>query len=336
MNKERLDEMAHIGIDVSKAKLDVAWLRDSTTLKVKTRVFSNNQKGIKALIAWLLKHTNESIEDIQVMMEATGIYHEALAYALYEAGAQVHVANPAHAKDFAKSLGQRSKTDRKDSITLARFLASRSHRRWQPEAPEVRHLRALLARLNALEKDIRREENRNEKAQFQAVTTTVLSSIQTVLTTLNQERDRLLKEINDHIDGHGDLKQDRQLLQSIPGIGRVLSVELLAMLRSRDFTSAGQCAAFAGLIPIAHESGTSVSKPPRLSKTGAPRLRAKLYMGAVVAIRYNVLIKRQYERLTGRGKSKMAALGAAMRKLVQMAFGVLKHQTSFNPQVATI
>src|SRR5699024_1082989 len=113
------DEMAQIGIDVSKDKLDVAWLRDSDTLKVKTRVFSNNQKGFKELIAWLLRQTQASIEDIQVMMEATGIYHEALAYALYEAGAQVHVANPAHAKDFAKSLGRRSKTDRKDSITLA-------------------------------------------------------------------------------------------------------------------------------------------------------------------------------------------------------------------------
>lgn len=328
--------MAQIGIDVSKDKLDVAWLRDSDTLKVKTRVFPNNQKGFKELIAWLLRQTQESIEDNQVMMEATGIYHEALAYALYEAGAQVHVANPAHAKDFAKSLGRRSKTDRKDSMMLARFLASRSHRLWQPEPQEIRHLRALLARLGALDKDIRREENRSEKAEIQNVATTILTSIQTVLATLKQERERLVKEINDHIDGHRNLKKDRQLLESIPGIGKVLSVELLAMLRSRDFTSAGQCAAFAGLIPIAHESGDSVSKAPHLSKTGAARLRAKLYMGAVVAKTYNILIKKQYERLTGRGKSNMCALGAAMRKLVQIAFGVLKHQTSFNPQVATI
>jgi len=326
--------MAQIGIDVSKDKLDVAWLRDSDTLKVKTRVFSNNQKGFKELIAWLLRQTQASIEDIQVMMEATGIYHEALAYALYEAGAQVHVANPAHAKDFAKSLGRRSKTDRKDSITLARFLASRSHRLWQPEPQEIRHLRALLARLEALDKDIRREENRYEKAEIQRVAATVLTYIQTVLATLKQERERLIKEIDDHIDGHRNLKKDKQLLETMPGIGKVLSVELLAMLRSRNFTSAGQCAAFTGLIPIAHESGDSVSKAPHLSKTGAARLRAKLYMGAVVAKTHNVLIKGQYERLTNRGKSSMCALGAAMRKLVQIAFGVLKHQTRFNPQVA--
>lgn len=335
MNKERLHEMAQVGIDVSKNKLDVAWLRDGDGPGVKTRVFANSPSGFKALIAWLIKHTQAPIEDIEIMMEATGIYHEALAYALYDAGAQVYVCNPAHAKNFAKSWGRRSKTDRKDCIMLARFLASRPHKLWRPEPQEVRHLRALLARLEALDKDIQREENRHEKATIQNVTPTVLSSIQTVLAALEQERERLITEINDHIDGHKNLKQDRQLLASIPGIGKVLSVELLAMLRSRDFTNAGQCAAFAGLVPILSDSGESVSKASHLSKTGAARLRARLYMAAIVAKKHNVLIKNQYDRLTSRGKSKMCALGAAMRKLVQIAFGVLKHQTRFNPQVAT-
>lgn len=326
--------MTLIGIDVSKGKLDVAWLRDRETMKVKTRVFSNNKAGIESLLAWLLKQTQASIEEMKIMIEATGIYHEALAYAAFEAGAKVYVTNPAQAKSFASSLGRRSKTDRKDSVMLALFLASRYHHAWQPEPAEIRYLRALLSRLEALDKDSRREQNRLEKAQIQNAAEEVLASIHTVLATLQGERKRLAKEINNHIDRHASLKQDRSLLETIPGIGPVLSVELLAMLRSRDFTSAGQSAAFAGLVPVTHRSGSSVDKPPHLSKTGASRLRAKLYMGAITAIRLNAMIKPQYTRLRSRGKSKMSALGAAMRKLVQIAFGVLKHQTRYNPQVA--
>lgn len=327
--------MALIGIDVSKPKLDVTWLRDPETLKIKTRTFRNDREGIQSVLAWLLEQTQAPVADLQIMMEATGIYHEALAYAAYDAGAQVYVANPAQAKDFASSLGRRSKTDRKDSVVLARFLASRRHHVWQPEPEEIRQLRALLGRLEALEKDIRREHNRYEKAAIQGAAHNVLVSIDTVLTALTQERDRLAREIDDHIERNDHLNKDRKLLQSIPGIGRVLSVELLAMLRSRSFTSAGQSAAFVGLVPIMHRSGQSVEKRPRLSKTGASRLRAKLYMGSVAALRCNAMIQQQYARLRARGKSNMSALGAAMRKLVQIAFGVLKHQTSYRPQAVT-
>lgn len=327
--------MTQIGIDVSKKKLDVCWLRDVQKVKVKNRVFANSPAGFDGLIQWLATQTQAAPDALEVMMEATGIYHEALAYALYEQGIRVYVANPHRVSEFAKSFGKRSKTDRKDSVVLARFLASRDdHQHWQPEPTEVRYLKALLARLHALETDIRREHNRLEKAEIQNASARVERSIRTMTASLGQERTSLEQEIDDHIDRHPNLKGDRKLLQSIPGIGRVLSAELMAMLRSRDFRSAGQSAAFIGLVPIMHASGTSVEKHPRLSKAGSGRLRAKIYMGAIVAVRYNHAIRAQYERLTARGKSKMSALGAAMRKLVQMAYGVLKHQTSYQPHGA--
>lgn len=328
--------MAVIGIDVSKHKLDVTWLRDPQTRKAKSRVFANTPAGFEALLTWLQKNTQEAVADLEVLMEATGVYHEALAYALHAAGARVVVANPAKVKHYNASFGKRSKTDKKDSLILACFLASQEHRRdhypWQPEPEEVRHLKALLGRREALDKDLQREYNRNEKAQIQGASKNILDSIAHVTATLEQERAHLHEEIEAHIERHSQLKQDRQLLRSIPGIGAVLSLSLLAMLHGRDFMSAGQCAAFAGLIPIMHQSGKSVEKRPRLSKAGCGRLRAQLYMGAVVAIRYNPAITRQYERLLRRGKSKMCALGAAMRKLVQIAYGVLKHQTDYSPQ----
>lgn len=328
--------MALIGIDVSKDKLDICWLRDPQNLKVKTRVFGNTDSDIRKLKDWLVSQTREGPETVRVMMEATGIYHESLAYALHESGFQVYVVNPQHVHSYAKSFGKRSKNDRKDSVILARFLSDRHQEQalWQPEPSDVRHLKAMLARLNALDTDIQREQNRLEKAVIQKASERVESSIRTMIEALQHERQKLEQDIDDHIDGTPSLKADRQLLESIPGIGRVLSAELMATMRSRAFNNAGQVAAYLGLIPVMRQSGTSVDERPRLSKAGSGRIRAKLYMGSVVAIQHNPLIQSQFHRLVARGKSKMSALGAAMRKLVQIAYGVLKHQTRYDPQWA--
>jgi len=201
-----------------------------------------------------------------------------------------------------------------------------------PERTEVRQLKALIARCDAVKQDIQRELNRMEKAQVSAVSTEVRTSIETVHAQLEAERKRLESLIDNHIDRHPGLKDDRALLESIPGVGPVISQQMVAVIRSRSFNWASECAAFLGLVPIEHESGSSVRGRPRLSKQGDGRIRAKLYMAAVVATRHNPDIRHQYNRLLKRGKSKMAAIGAAMRKLVHICFGVLKHQTPYRPQ----
>jgi transposase len=150
---------------------------------------------------------------------------------------------------------------------------------------------------------------------------------------LETEQKRLDKLIEDHINKHEELKKNKELLKSIPGVGKVIATRILMVIGSRDFKSASQCSAYLGLVPVEHESGSSIRGRPRLSKAGNPIIRAKLYMAAVVAIQHNPDINAQYERLTARGKSKMSALGAAMRKLVQICFGVLKHQQTYQPQV---
>ncbi|WP_017926034.1 IS110 family transposase [Thioalkalivibrio sp. HL-Eb18] len=323
--------MAHIGIDVSKNKLDCMWVRDLEAGKVKPKVFPNRQDQYPELLRWLQRNTGEAPETLQVYLEATGIYHEPLAYWLHEQGVRVHVLNPAQVRFHAQGMGVRNKTDRKDSMMLARYGIERAPRRWQPEPPEVRELKRLLSRLEALEEDIRREENRLEKAQF-SEDTLAQASIDNVLQALREEHRRLQQQIDDHFDAHDHLKRDRALLESIPGIGRVLSASMTAALRSRAFTSARQAAAFHGLVPVLQESGTSVQRPPRLAKAGSGRLRKTLYMAAVVATRYNPDVRRQYHRLLRRGKAKMAAIGAAMRKLLHIAFGVLKSQTPYQPR----
>lgn len=326
--------MAVIGIDVSKAKLDTLWIRDLETMRVKSKVQQNTPKGHQALLDWATKQTGEQISDLHFVMEATGVYHEGLAYMLHESGAKVSVINPARIREYGKSLGSQSKNDKKDSVVITRFGMTQSPALWEPEPLEIRQLKALIARCDAVKHDIQREVNRLEKAIVSGASADVRESIEMVRAQLEAEKERLESLIDDHIDNYPDLKKDRKLLESIPAIGPVMARQMVAVLRSRSFTRASQCAAFLGLIPIENRSGTSVYSPPRLSKRGDARIRGKLYMAAVVATRHNPDIRVQYQRLLKNGKSKMSALGAAMRKLVQICFGVLKHQTPYQPQLA--
>lgn len=321
-----------IGIDVSKAKLDCAWLKDND--KIRAKVVNNTEVGWKELIEWSLKNTGLSLGQLHFVMEATGIYHQRLATYLFDAGAKVSVVNPAQVKFYGQSLGVRTKNDKKDSVVLARYGLKENPKLWQPEALEVRELKALVTRLEGIEKDLQREKNRQEKALCGQTPQAVLDSISNMITLLETEQRSLEKLIEEHINKHKKLKEDKVLLESIPGVGNVISTRMLMVISSRQFTKASQCAAYLGLVPIQHESGSSVKGRVRLSKTGNPAIRAKLYMPAVVAAHCNPDVKALYERLLSRGKSKMSALGAAMRKLVQICFGVLKHQETYQPQVS--
>lgn len=326
--------MVELGIDVAKAKLDAAlWLpaiRKWYACKV-----NNDPAGIRKLLAWALQKSGLTAPQLRVVVEATGVYHEAVAELMYDAGCPVVIANPKRVRDFAKGLGLLTKTDTVDARALARYGEHGEAQAWQPPAPEVRTLRALLARLAAVNEDLQREENRWEKAQISDTPEIVRESLQRSLEALHQERKRLLKAIEDHHDQHPGLKAERTLLQSIPSVGKASADQLLCLLRGRTFDSARQAAALSGLVPIEYTSGTSVRGKPRLSKQGNPRLRAVLYMAAVVALRRNPELRAIYDRLVARGKAKMAALSALMRHLVHIAFGILKHQQPDNPRLVS-
>jgi transposase len=321
-----------IGIDISKAKLDLLWLRDVTSGKVKTKIHPNTPAGHKLLVNWIVKSTGQAIEHSHCLMEATGIYHEALAYALHAAGAEVSLVNPAKVRDYARSLGVRNKTDKKDSWVIAHYGATQQVRRWQPEPEPTRTLKALINRLMTIEKDRQREANRLEQIAQTGASETVAQSIHTVMAQLDTEKKRLEKSINDHIKQNPQLKNDRELLLSIIGVGPVVSRLMLSVLHSRDFDKGPQCAAYLGLNPIHNESGSSVRGRAHISKAGNARVRAKLYMAAVVCIKHNPDIRDHYQRLLKNGKSKKSALCAAMRKLVHICFGVLKHQQPYQPR----
>lgn len=322
--------MISVGIDVAKAKLDVAlWIPAKGTWR--TLRVSNDAAGAAKLLQWASAKSGATAAECRVVLEATGVYHEIAAEALFEAGATVVLANPKRVRDFAKGHGILTKTDGVDARALARYGAEAQVMPWQPPAPEVRILRALLARLGAVEEDLQREKNRREKAQATQTPAMVLESLERTIQALTVERKRLEQAIDDHYDQNPGLRQQRDLLRTIPAVGEKSANQLLCLLRSKTFDSARQAAACSGLVPVEHQSGTSVRGRPHLSKQGNPKLRAVLYMAAVSALKHNLELRAFYDHLVARGKAKMAALGALMRKLVHIAFGVLKHQQPYNP-----
>ena len=322
-----------VGCDVSKKKLDLALLVSVEPPKLRSKVVENNQPGWMALTDWACRQVNCTPGELHVVMEATGAYHEAAAYALTQAGVKVSVVNPAQVRDFARGLAVRSKTDAADRAVLARYGAIVKPPLWQPPAPEVVELKGLVGRVQVIEQELARERNRLEKAQVSVTPQVVLDSLHKNLTFLEQEKRELERRIDDHIDAHPQLKRDRELLESIPAIGPKTACRMLCVLHSRPFRSAAAVAAYLGLVPVQHQSGASVYKPPRLSKAGPGAMRAAIYMPAIVASRVNPDVRAQYERLVAQGKSKMSALGAAMRKLVHICFGVLKNQQPYRPSV---
>ena len=327
--------MFYLGMDVAKAKLDCCLLLDEAAGRRKTKVVNNTKSGIAELLAWVAK-LNVSAGELHVIMEGTGVYHEQAALALADAGVTVSIVNPAQIKDFGRGLAVRTKNDGMDSFVLARYGALVKPAAWTPPAPEARLLQALLSRRDAIAQDLQRERNRQEKAEATDTPELIRQSLADSIEFLVKQLKQLQADIDQHIDRHPGLKDDLALLQSIPAVGPQVGSNMLSVLHCHDFGSAEQLAAYLGLVPVERQSGSSVLGRARLSKAGPARIRAVLYMAAVVATRCNPHVKAVYERLLERGKSKMSALGAAMRKLVHLCFGVLKTRQPYQANYAKI
>lgn len=311
-----------VGIDVAKAKLDVALRLPSG--KWRNKVVANTSSGFKALVEWLGK---QGVGTAHVCMEATGIYWEGVAEHLSDAGFAVSVVNPAQIKAHAGASGVRTKTDVVDAKLIADFCWRQVPAVWQAPSPAIRTLRALVARREALVA-LRAEESNRLLVAHESVH----DSIQKVLDHLGEQIARIEKQIKQDIDDDPTLREQRQLLESIPGLGKITIPTLLSRYGGPlRFEKAKQAVAFAGLDVAHRESGTSVRGRPRMSKTGPSKLRRALYMPAVVCMTHTAWGKAFTKRLLEAGKPKMLILGALMRKLVEMAYAILKSGKPFEP-----
>ena len=313
-----------LGIDIAKAKFDVSLV---TNGKRRRKAFANTPSGWGELQAWLAR---QGARCVHACLEATGTYGDGVATWLHDHGHHVSVINPAITAAFAKAQLARTKTDRVDADLIADYTASQHPPQWTPLPLEVRELQALVRRLDALLGMQTQEQNR---LQAGALVPRVVTSIETVLTSLATEIKSVRAQIKDHIDRHPDLRAKRDLLTTIPGIGDTTAAQLLGDLLHRPFTSARQAAAFAGLVPRIRESGT-LRGHPALSKLGSGRLRKALYFPALAALRSNPTIQAMAARLQHAGKARMVIVGAAMRKLIHVAYGVLKSGRAYDPETA--
>ena len=316
---------AWVGIDVSKDTLDACLLPAAGPPR--HRAFANDAAGHRRLLAWARGQSGDA--PLGFCLESTGAYGEAVAQALADAGQHVSVVNPARIKYAGLMRGQINKTDRADARLIAEYAARERPPAWQPPRPEVRELQALVRRRDDLRQLAAREKGR---LTAPGLTRAARESIARTVAFLEEEADRLPRQADELVAACEGLWADRDLLQSIPGVGAATAHALLAELPEPSrFTSAQQAAAYAGLAPREYRSGASVRKRTRLSKAGNARLRRALYLPALTAIRFNPLLKALFERLVAAGKARMAAVGACMRKLLMIAYGVLKNRTPFDP-----
>lgn len=320
--------LASLGIDIAKLSFDAALLSsDGKDVKPIHRTFSNDEGGFQALTDWLQQNRVTDPAQLHTCLEATGHYGATLARFLVDWGCTVSVVNPAAIRAFARTELSRAKTDKADAARIARYCRMHQPRPWTPPDEAVAVLQALIRRLETL-----KQMRLMERQRLDGAPAAVRDSLQAVLDVLEHQVAAVEHQIRDHVNRHPELKRQRDLLESIPGLGELSAATPLAEWGDVSrFRSARQLAAFMGLVPHLFESGTSVRSRPTLCKMGRPRLRRAVYFPALSALRCNPLIRALAERLRAAGKSKMTVVGAVMRKLVHLAFGVLKSGKPFDP-----
>ncbi|WP_259225222.1 IS110 family transposase [Salinibacter ruber] len=323
----------HVGIDVSKASLEIALIRSEED-DFASKTVSNTEDGFDELLNWIETQADvrleENPEQVHVCLEASGDYQRPAARFLQKRGLTVSIVNPLRTSAYAESQLSRSKTDKVDARLLARFCRREEPSPWEPAPSEQKSLKEMTRGLEQLKKERDRLKNQIRQSENPTVT----SSLGSVLESINEQIDQLEDQVDKHVESTDTLARNRDLLETIPGIGSTTAALVLAELGDHErFECARQAAAYAGLTPSHHESGSSVHRKPRLSKVGNSRLRRALYFPAIAALRCNAAVEALGDRLAERGKEKMVIIGAAMRKLLHICYGVLKNQSSFDPSL---
>lgn len=317
-----------LGIDIAKRKFDVC-LRPAQTEEPRHRsTFQNNLKGFRALLRWLGK---QQVPDVHACMEATSRYGEALALFLYQNQHDVSVVNPRRIHHYANSRLVRTQNDQVDAGLIADFCASETPRLWHPMTSDKRQLQNLVRARGFFVDQKQQCANRleTEGLHTRAHVRQHIRQLENTIAKIEKQIKALLKE-------QPELARQIQLAQSISGVGLLTAAVAVAELPPIEaFDHAGQAVAFAGLDPKRKTSGDTIATAPRQSKMGSRLLRKNLYMAALCALRKNPVIAALGQRLVAKGKTGKLAVGAAMRKLLRLIFGVLKNQKPFDPNWTT-
>jgi len=304
-----------IGIDVSKAALEVAMGSAG-----EVRAFANEDRAIGELAAELV-----ALEPGLVVMEASGGYERLAAALLWEAGLPVVIANPRQIRQFGQGMGQQAKTDWLDARMIARWAEHRRPAvRALPDA-QGRELREILIRRRQLSEMLVAERNRLGQVLSKPIRKELTASIGSLQRRLKQLDDELEQRIK-----KSDLWQrTRELIQSVPGVGKLTSFMLIAELPELGQSDRRHLASLVGVAPFARDSGQLRGK--RMIGGGRGAVRSALYMAALTASRYNPVLRPFYQRLLARGTAKKAALVAVIRKLLGILNAIVRDRTPWRP-----
>lgn len=308
-----------LGIDVSKFKLDVMLLLSDQT---HAATFANTPQGFKALIRWLANlHATP-----HVCLEATGTYGLGVARFLHERGLPVSIVNPLAVHFFARTRMSRNKTDAHDATLIALYAQQHQPRAWQPPAPAKEQLQQLVrVREQILASRVLAQQH------LESAPAPSAKCFRAQIRFLDRQIASVETQLRTAVKTDIRLQQAVLLLTTIPGVGFITAITVLAIIPPMEqLENARQLAAFAGLTPSQRQSGTFTGRS-RLSKMGHGRLRKALYFPALAALRYNRRVQSLAVRLAQKGKRKMVIVGAAMRLLTHLIFGILKNQIPFDP-----
>jgi transposase len=323
-----------LGVDIAKANFvaEVAGEREESLGS-----FDNQATGFEQLAAQIALLEPAAASAVHLVVEPTGGYELALVAFAYEQGWQVSLPNPKQVRDWAKGMGQRSKTDEQDARLLARYGAACQPEPQAPLPSEVSELDSLLKRRRDLEQMVQQEQNRLQELRGRpGIAPPVLDNLTQVLEALQEALQQVEEAIAAHLRYHAHLQQARQRLLTLPGIGPKIVLPLVVLLyRWQTLThstgSAKGLTAMVGLDPKTHVSGRSVFRHPAISKMGNAEMRRLLYMGALSAVHGHNPLHTFYQRLVARGKARKLAVVAAARKLLTWAWVLFSRQTTWNP-----
>jgi transposase len=314
MSTTNPERSRYVGIDVSKARLDVCLLPEGEPFFV-----ANDHEGIDELAGRL-----EEARPELVVLEATGGYERPVAAAIATLGIAVAVVNPRQARDFAKATGRLAKTDKIDAEVLARFASAVGPEPGVLPDEEARALQAILTRRRQLSGMLVAEKNRLLMAPE-----AVAKRIRAHVKWLEKELSRTNRELDEVVQESETWRRNEGLLRSVPGVGPVLARTLLAELPELGALAPKRLSALVGIAPFNRDSGTLRGK--REVWGGRAPVRATLYMGALVATRHNPILKEFYERLLKAGKPKKVALVACMRKLLMILNAIMRDGVPWSP-----
>jgi transposase len=278
---------------------------------------ANSKKGITKLIKQML-----GLAPKLIVVEATGGYEEAVVMALFEAGLPVAQVSPQRVRQYARAKGLLAKTDRIDAQLLADYGKHIQPRLFVGKGEERKRLSALIGRRKQLNEMLQAEKNRLRTQDL-----SLKRSMGRVLRCLEAELEAIDQVIEQCLQEHPELKEQEQLLRTAKSVGRVTAATLLADLPELGHLDRKEIAALVGVAPMNRDSGRK--RGYRKTKGGRPGVRNAMYMSALTGIRYNPILKAQYDQLVKRGKEKKVALTACMRKMLTILNAMLRDQQPF-------